>query len=111
MKYEAILKVKREEAEQYSRLCNEPDASNLKDQVIYDEEVTFANGMRMAIQVISPTEPAKESCWVQGILLDSGGFENGCTEVGESFLGKYEVADEEDTYCVTVIGEQDVQSS
>lgn len=107
MKYEAILKVKREQAEQLERLCKEPDADSARDESLFDEEVKFNNGATMAIQVIASTEPDKESAWTQGILFDKDGFELGCTDVGESFLGEYKIHDSLSPLLVSLEGVED----
>lgn len=67
--------------------------------VLFDREAVFADGHRMAIQVVSsPDEPA----WTQGVLFDANGAELGCTDVGESFLGEYSVLDGGTRYSVLV---------
>lgn len=72
-----------------------------KDAVIFDEEVTFQNGIRMAIQVCNSNDP-NESAWTQGVLFSPEGHELGCTDVGESFLGEYCIPYENDDYIVIV---------
>jgi hypothetical protein len=76
----------------------QPNSTLPKDEAIFDEEVVFDDGKRMAIQVVTTTNPGEESCWSQGVLFSQSGQELGCTDVGESLLGEYEV----DDYCVVV---------
>jgi hypothetical protein len=61
----------------------------------------------MAIQVIASETPDEEECWTQGVLFNPAGLELGCTDVGESFLGEYQV----DNYVVNVEIDGDVKSS
>lgn len=90
------------ESEKLERLCEVCSSDLEKDSAIFDEEVVFENGNRMSIQVISTTQPAKEPCWVQGVLLSPEGHELGSTDVGESFLGEYCVSSDGDDYKVIV---------
>jgi hypothetical protein len=103
MQYKKTLTVKNDEAEQLEHFCHEAPGSCGRDEPIFDEEVVFDNGKRMAIQVIASTEPDKEPCWTQGVVFDSMGNEMGCTDVGDSFLGEYSVFDGEDEYVVDVV--------
>lgn len=97
-----ILWVEPALCERMGKLCMEADPSLPRDQAVFDEEVTFSDGMRMAVQVISPTQPELEPCWTQGVLFDEHGCERGCTEVGERFCGEYSVLCEGMTYTVEV---------
>lgn len=107
MKYTQTLKVNRVIAEQLERDCQEPPGlSDVgRDEPLFDEEVVFSNGHRMAIQVIASNEPDEESCWTQGVVFDERGNELGCTDVGESFLGEYHVPVDDDEYVVEVIAD------
>lgn len=102
MKHTRTMTVTVYEAEQFTRMCNEPDADNGRDEAVFDREVDFPGGIRFAVQVIASTEPAEESCWTQGVLFDANGNELGCTEVGESFLGEYTIPDGDNVYEVVV---------
>lgn len=77
-----------------------PDVA--KDGIEFDREVEFDNGVRMAVQVCGPGDPAAEPCWTQGVLFDPDGSELGCTDVGESFLGEYTIDWNGDTYTTIV---------
>lgn len=89
----AILQVRSTVANKLELLCRKPDSDCGKGEVLFDREVKFPNGFRMAIQVIASESPATESAWTQGVLFDQKGNEIGCTDVGESFLGEYTVED------------------
>ncbi len=93
MRYEATLRVQKETAELMEKWCQEPPMDCGRGEPVFDEEVRFANGNRMAIQVIASENPNEESCWTQGVVFDKKGNELGCTDVGESFLGEYQVWD------------------
>lgn len=105
MKYSAALKVEADKAEQLEKFCQTPPGDCGRGEVLFDEEVKFPNGHRVAIQVIASETPDTESCWTQGVLFSPTGSEEGCTEVGESFLGEYYLSDGVDEYEVTVIKE------
>ena len=101
------LFVEKWEADQMEQFCKKPPLPKHnvpKDSAIFDEEVVFDNGHRVAIQVVTTTEPDKESCWTQGVLFDKAGNELCCTEVGESFLDEYYLFDNYtgDVYIVNV---------
>jgi len=102
MKYEGVMLVDAILADEMERICREPDATVSKKDVAFDREYRFENGMRMAVQVCPSDNPAGESCWTQGVLFTPDGSEIGCTDVGESFLGEYNVPDGDDEYEVVV---------
>jgi hypothetical protein len=89
-------------ADDLIRILSVPDSSVKKDGCEYDDEVVFADGFRMAIQVCSSTQPSIEPCWTQGVLFDPDGFEVGFTEPGESLLGEYTVQHQDTLYRVVV---------
>ena len=91
MKHYAVLVVGKDTADKLERFCQEPPGDCGRGEVVFDEEVKFQNGNRMAIQLIASEEPNDETCWTQGVVFDELGNELGCTDVGESFLGKYHV--------------------
>lgn len=83
-------------------LCRGPATGCGRDETVFDREVTFDDGCRMAIQVVAPNEPETESCWTQGVLFDKGGAEIGLTEPGEGVGGEYRVETEGGFYTVVV---------
>lgn len=83
------------------QLCRGPATDCGSDETVFDHEVTFDDGRRMAIQVVAPNDPA-ESCWTQGVLFEAGGAELGCTEPGDAFAGDYEVCCDGNVYSVRV---------
>ncbi len=105
MQYQGTLLVDVEEAEELEKFCQSPpgvDNCYGKGRPLFDEEYTFPNGMRVAIQVVPSENPNEESCWTQGVLFSPEGVELSCTDVGESFLGDYHLPNGEDEYLVTV---------
>jgi len=82
-------------------LCRGPAEDCRRDECVFDREVEFDDGLRMAIQVIASSEPA-EGCWTQGVLFDADGAELGCTEPDDTFAGKYVVECDGDSYTVRV---------
>jgi hypothetical protein len=108
MEYKATLQVEKAIADQLEEACVNTLSDCARDEPLFDEEVVFENGNRMAIQVIASTEPDKEPAWTQGVVFDKVGNELGCTDVGESFLGEYFVFSDDDTYVCDVVikGEQ-----
>jgi hypothetical protein len=98
----AVLVVKKQLADKLEKFCQEPPSDCGRGEVVYDEEVKFLNGYRMAIQVVASENPDEEECWTQGVVFDSFGNELGCTDVGESFLGEYHVGVQRDEYVTSV---------
>lgn len=96
------LVVERNLGDEMERIVRDIEPDTAKDGVEFDKEVTFCNGMRMAIQVCGPGNPKEESCWTQGVLFGPQGNELGCTDVGESFLGEYCITFDGDDYIVNV---------
>jgi hypothetical protein len=90
-------------ADQLERWCENPPSGPAttfmgRGNVVFDEEVHFLDKHFMVVQVVASEEPDKEPCWTQGILFNEQGREVGMTDVGEEFLGEYQVGN----YCVTV---------
>ncbi|MGO8748715.1 MAG: hypothetical protein ACLQNE_22320 [Thermoguttaceae bacterium] len=105
MNYTGTISVPIDEVARLERFCRVPPGRkncNGRDVPLFDQEYTFPNGVRMAIQVCPSTDPDIDPCWTQGVLFDHHGFELGCTEVGLSLLGEYHVPDGDDTYVVEV---------
>ena len=100
--------VRYEVAEEMQRLLDAPEPTWTKD-IPFDQEYTFADGWRMAIQVcpsgVDPTiveGEGGEPHWTQGVLFSPEGNEMGCTEPGDTFLGEYVVEHDGVTYTVLV---------
>lgn len=95
-----IYTVTKKIAKEMERFCARPTKENLgRGEVLFDREIVFEDGCRMAIQVIASETPNKEAAWTQGILFTPEGREIGCTDVGETFLGEYQVG----TYICEII--------
>ncbi len=100
MNYFGVILVEKNMAKEMECLCRNLNQDVKSDGTEFDKEYVFENGMRMSIQVC----PAKNAtCWTQGVLFTPDGYEVGCTDVGETFLGEYIVFDEENKYSVEVI--------
>lgn len=70
-----------------------------KEGCLFDQEVVFDDGMRMAVQVcLAPSEP----CWTQAVLFTPNGEEVGCTDVGDFFEDVYTLDHDNVIYSVTV---------
>ena len=102
MKYTGKIVVDREKAEKLEEFCKNPPGNCGDGEVLFDEEYTFENGNRVAVQVIASESPESESCWTQAVLYASHGYELSMTDVGESFLGEYFIKQDEDEYVVNV---------
>jgi hypothetical protein len=98
MNNKETLKVGEYLGTELERFCVEPPMDCGRGEVLFDEDVRFSDGHYMAIQVIASETPDEEECWTQGVLFNPDGYELGCTDVGESFLGEYQV----DNYVVNV---------
>jgi len=85
------LKVDSHLCKELERFCQKPPMDCGRGEILFDADVRFSDGNFMAIQVIASERPNEESCWTQGVLFSPEGHEMGCTDVGEAFLGKYQV--------------------
>ena len=79
--------------DQLEKWCDEPPTDVGKGECLFDEEVAFSDGTRMAIQAVASLSPSAEPIWTQGVLFGAEGTELGTTDVGESFYGEYQVGD------------------
>lgn len=111
MIYRQTLRVPRARLEELERLCSEPDGDIRRDSTVFDEEVVFENGNRMAIQVCASTQPAEEECWTQGVVFGRHGNELGCTDCGEAFAGEYHVWVGDDEYITEVVAQEHADAS
>ena len=102
MKYEKILTLGAEKAADLEKLCQYPSDDIRKDEKVFDEEVVFEDGCRVAAMVCASLNPREEECWTQAVLFSSNGEELACTEVGESILGEFYLFYGEDEYCLEV---------
>ena len=100
--FHETMAVPRGQIDSLELLCRGPATGCGRDETVFDQEVRFDDGRRMAIQVVSPNEPDSESCWTQGVLFSADGEELGCTEAAESFCGQYRVEAEDGIYTVVV---------
>jgi len=87
------MEVEKEKGQELEKFCHVPPKDCGRGEAIFDQEFVFENGMRMAIQVIASENPDTEECWTQGVLFNKIGIEVGCTDVGETFLGEYQIKD------------------
>ena len=79
--------------DQLEKWCDEPPTDVGKGECLFDKEVTFSDGTRMAIQAVASLSPSDEPIWTQGVLFGAEGTELGTTDVGESFYGEYQIGD------------------
>ena len=77
--------------DQLEEWCEKPPTDVGRSEVLFDEEVVFEDGTRMAIQAICSENPTSEPIWTQGILFCPEGAELGFTDVCGSFYGKFQV--------------------
>ena len=71
--FNAILEVPHRLATRLETYCQQPPLDCGRGEAIFDEEVTFHDGKRMAIQVIASEQPDTEECWTQGVVFDARG--------------------------------------
>jgi len=101
--YHETLTLPADTIDRLEALCRGPAVDCGRDETIFDREVRFDDGCRMAIQVVAPNAVETDSCWTQGVLFDAEGHELGCTEVGESVAGSYEIEHDGNNYEVDVM--------
>lgn len=101
--HEVIMPVPAHVIAAMEQLCRVPPGACR--EVEFDEEVRFPDGRRMAVQVCGTLSPATEPCWTQGVVFSPEGHELGCTDVGESFAGEYDVCVGSQQYRVVVVAD------
>lgn len=98
------LDVSADVADKVQAIVDGPAMDCGRDECVFDREVVFDDGCRMAIQAVVNND--LEGGWMQGVLFSPEGTELGCTDVGDRLAGEYSVAvDREDgthTYTVDV---------
>ena len=109
MKYNGKLEIDQAQLDALNDLCDELGSIRYPyNETIYDEEVVFDNGMRVAIQVIASEsdicENVQPPAWTQGVLFTPDGYEVSFTEVGDKVDGLYHCPDGDDLYIVEVVG-------
>jgi hypothetical protein len=104
MTHKKLLYVPPVDFDQCEAWCAAPTVERLpEEQAVFDQEVVFDDGMRMAIQVCSTYDSREQSCWSQGVLFDPTGNEIDST-MGETFGGEFYCRDEdENDYIVEVL--------
>jgi len=107
MKHAGTIRVEKDRLTEFDRLCAEPAGDTGEGEVIFDEEFTFADGNRMAVQVVASLSPSTEPCWTQGVIFAPDGTELGCTDCGETLSGEFCVTIEDTDYVVNVLGDND----
>jgi hypothetical protein len=125
MKYTKTLTIPKAEAKRASRLCAKPPTLDEvdRDSTEYDWTVTFDDGMVIAVQVCTDSEPDEHACWCQAVLFEQTGTdyfnhisdrdlgtrvipvlsEVSCSEVEEDFLGEWEFEYDGNEYVVNVV--------
>ena len=61
MQFNKTMKVSADVAREMKHLLSKPDEDVGPGEVLFDEEVKFDNGFRIAVQVVASLEPGKES--------------------------------------------------
>jgi len=99
-----LLLVDAKQAKQLESIIDGSATNCGRDECVFDKEVVFDDGRRMAIQVVANLDGS--GAWTQGVLFGADGGELGCTEPGDGIAGEYRVdVEEEDgthTYTATV---------
>ncbi len=97
------LTIDAEKAARLQSLIDGPATDCGRDECIFDSEVVFSDGRRMAIQAVTTLDAS--GGWTQGVLFSPEGGELGCTEPGDSLAGEYrvDVEDEDGTHTYTTI--------
>lgn len=92
-------------ADRVQAIVDGPAVDCGRDECVFDREVVFDDGCRMAIQAVVNND--LEGGWTQGVLFSPEGAELGCTDVSERLAGQYSVAVEREngthTYNVEVV--------
>lgn len=85
------------------RKCRWPDHNLTADEVIFDEEVVFEDGCRMALRVVASDCPNQYPCWTEAILFDDKGIELACSPIDDTLRGKWTIYFEDKEYSVNVV--------
>lgn len=104
MTRETVMTVATSLASQLENFFLTPPADCGRDEVLFDQEVLFDDGVRAAVQVIAPNSPEDgETAWSQCVLFDKSGRELSVSEPGDSLLGPFHMDYFGDTYIVNVV--------
>lgn len=93
-KHDELLIVDAKQAVQIESIIDGYAANCGRDECVFDREVVFEDGRRMAIQVVTNLDGG--GAWTQGVLFGAEGGELGCTEPGDKLAGEYRVDVEEE---------------
>jgi len=75
-----------------------------RDEVLFDKEVIFSDGVRAAVQVIAPNSPEDgDTAWSQCVLFNANGKEISVSEPGDALIGPFRMNYFDDTYIVNVV--------
>ena len=81
-----------------------PPADCGRDEVLFDQEAAFSDGVRAVIQVIAPNSPEDgDTAWSQCVLFDPRGREISVSEPGDALIGPFHMDYFDDTYIVNVV--------
>lgn len=78
-----------------------------KDEVLFDKEAVFPNGMRVAIRYVAADELG-ELPWAEAVAFDEAGCECGCTDIDDTVFGEWELYIGAHEYVVNVVPDEEV---
>jgi hypothetical protein len=104
MNFNANITVPTNIASQLEAFCHTPPLDCGRDEILFDQEVTFSDGIRAVVQVVAPNSPEDgETAWTQCVLYDKNGRELSVSEPGESLIGPFHMDYFTDSYTVNVV--------
>lgn len=111
--YIATIRVPQEKLDKYEELCNTANIDYSKygikkDSVVETFTAQFENGMEMDIKVCAGQ--SNEPLWTEAVLFNKG-YEVTHTDVCDELEGDWIIWDRAQEYIVTVIGDNNQQSS
>lgn len=104
MTRETIMTIPASLASKLEDFLRTPPVDCGRDEVLFDQEIVFADGIRAAVQVIAPNSPEDgETAWSQCVLFDQRGREISVSHPGDSLVGPFHMDYFDDTYIVNVM--------
>lgn len=78
-----------------------PDPNCGRDEVLFDREAVFPDGMRVAIRLVAALH-RDDYPWAEAVAFDQVGNERGCSEVHDTIFGEWELHIDDNEYVVRV---------
>ena len=108
MKYEKVIKISKEEAEQINKyLHEEPSCEEecLSEDTTIINTAIFDNGFEMDIKccgVQYDVDNGTNTAWTEAVLFEHG-YEVSCSDVSDEYLGEWTLEDDDNNKYVVIV--------